>query len=116
MLSSRKLIIVGASVFGIVASTPMSALAVFSYYGANYSFDYSQKTAITVCDNESDGDGAYVKFVVNGSGSTLQNSDPNGSSDGCGGSTGWSNGIFSHQTCEDQAWQPDPCGAKVYPT
>jgi hypothetical protein len=110
----RSLALVLAAVT-LLAAAPSAALGLTSYYGSNYSYDYNYRTAMAACDMETDGDGAYAKFVVNGSGSTLRLDDPNGSEAGCGYSSGWTNGIYSHQTCEDLAWQPDPCGNKVYP-
>lgn len=94
---------------------PSTAGALTSWHGSDYAWDYNSETAMAVCDAEVDGNTAYTKFVVNGSGSTLRLDDPDEDGWDCGYSTGWSNGIYSHQVCEDINNWPDDCGSKVYP-
>ena len=94
---------------------PATAGALTSYHGSDFAFDYEGETAIQVCDQEVDGNTAYAKYVVNGSGSTLRLDDPDEDGFACGQSWGWTNGIYSHQVCEDINNQPDSCGTTVYP-
>jgi len=85
-----------------------------SYYGANYSYTFDSNTGVTVCDQETDGDGAYSQYGrANGQYNTV--SDANGIQPGCSSGThgqGISQ-ITYFRTCEDHAFASDPCGVHV---
>ncbi len=103
------------AVVAMALVVPSGASALTSWHGADFAFDYESTTAIQVCDREVDGNTAYTKFVVNGSGSTLRLDDVDEDGPECGQTWGWTNGIYSHQVCEDINNQPDSCDGKVYP-
>jgi len=102
----------------VAAALPGVASALYSYEGSDYSYDFGSygNGWLANCDMESDGNGAYAKYKLVGSGDQHRLEDPNGSQSGCGYGGSYATYIYSHQTCEDQAWQPDPCGATVYPS
>lgn len=104
-----------AAVAALALSAPIAASALSSYHDDDWAFDYNNRTAMFVCDQEVDGNTAYTKFVVNGSSSTLRLDDPDEDGPSCGDSGGWTNQIYSHQVCEDLNNWPDSCGSKVYP-
>lgn len=112
MLTSRRFFTwLVASLFVI---SPAIAIAGTSSYGANYSYNSSNLRTMYTCDRESDGNPAYALSHTVHSGYGLRVDDSNGSASGCGYRTVYSN-IIGHRTCEDQAFQPDPCGGYVYP-
>jgi len=93
---------------------PTAALAVRSYDGLDHSEDYNAVKHVRICDNETDGNGAYADYQRNGSGLTDRVDDGNGSAAGCG-NTSAGNKIYRHKACEDIALLPDSCGPYVYP-
>lgn len=100
----------------IISSIPAFAIAATSWYGANYSYDSNNKQAINVCDAETDNDGAYALYSLSYPNTTQYRlNDGNGSQPGCGYRLTQPYIIWRHRTCEDQEFQPDPCGAWAYP-
>jgi hypothetical protein len=98
----------------IMLAVPSVAFALRSYDGDDYSEDWDSIRRVRICDNESDGNGAYTNYQTTGSGSTFRIEDQNGSSAGCT-SSGLHVRIYRHQACEDVAAWPDHCGPYVYP-
>ncbi|MDQ5819917.1 MAG: hypothetical protein M3540_00555 [Actinomycetota bacterium] len=98
-----------------VVFAPSAFAHLYAYYGANYSFDFNNTTGVTICDQETDGDGAYVRYYrANSQYNSV--SDANGSQPGCSSST---NGqgispITQFRTCEDHAFASDGCGSWRY--
>lgn len=105
------------SIFALaLVALPASTLALSSWYGANYSYDYNFRHNVATCDQESDGNGAYARFSL-AYPNTYQYrvDDGNGSQPGCGTAGAYASTVWRHRTCEDQAFQPDPCGGWVFP-
>ncbi|HEU6443726.1 MAG TPA: hypothetical protein VFL61_01575 [Gaiellaceae bacterium] len=98
-----------------VTMVPTAFAHLYAYYGANYSYDFDSTTGVTICDQETDGDGAYARYYrANSQYNTV--SDANGSQPGCSSSThgqGISQ-ITQFRTCEDHAFAEDGCGAWRY--
>jgi hypothetical protein len=115
-MTKRSLTVVLTGIFVLVAF-PGMALGLYSYEGSDYSYDFGSYGSgwIANCDMESDGNGAYAHYKLIGSGDQHRLEDPNGSQPGCGYGGSYATYIYSHQTCEDRAFQPDPCGDTVYP-
>jgi hypothetical protein len=101
----------------MVAALPVAASGLYSYEGSDYSYDFGSygNAWIANCDMEADGNGAYAKYKIIGSGDQYRLQDPNGSQPGCGYGGPYGTYLYSHQTCEDVAFWPDPCGETVYP-
>lgn len=101
-------------ILGLALPIPGVAHAVRSYQGADYSEDFNAVTQVRICDNESDGRGAYVNYQITGTGSLLREDDPTGGQRGCG-ETGRLSRIYKHHACESINLRPDACGSYVYP-
>lgn len=114
-MSSRRKAALAIILLGVVVSlVPAVGLATTSWYGANYSYDSNAKKAINVCDAESDSNGAYSYHSRSyPNTSQYRVNDGNGSAAGCGYQLTEPYIIWRHRTCEDQAFQPDPCGSWV---
>jgi hypothetical protein len=97
-----------------MGAVPSAAFGLRSYDGSDYSEDYDAVHRVRICDNETDGNGAYAKFRPNGTTSDSRIDDANGSQAGCTGSAYFSR-IYSHQACEDISLLPDHWGVRVYP-
>lgn len=108
--------LVTAFTAAVAVTAVPAAFALYAYYGANYSYNFDNNTGVTVCDQETDGDGAYAQYGrANGQYNSV--SDANGSQPGCSSGThgqGISQ-ITYFRTCEDHAFASDPCGAYAYP-
>jgi|GEM_PF-4591098 len=102
---------------GMLATTfAGTAWALTSYDGDDYSFDWGWWGYgwVPVCDQETDGNGAYAPYqVVGGWSGTIR--DPDGSQPGCGWAGPYSTYPYKHRACEDVAFWPDHCGPWVYP-
>lgn len=104
--------IVGTAVVVAVFSfAPATAFGLQSWYGNNYSYDWGGAYGVGVCDGESDGNPAYVRFETNGSSYRLD--DGNGSQPGCADQA-LGTRLYRHHVCEGQFFS-DPCGPWRYP-
>jgi hypothetical protein len=113
ILTTRRVSVV-LSTLAVAVILPAAAFALRSDDGLDYSEDYNAVKNVRICDNETDGNGAYSDYQRNGSGSTDRVYDGNGSAAGCG-NTSSGNKIYRHKACEDIAVLPDSCGPWVYP-
>jgi hypothetical protein len=113
MTKRFHLALLTSACFAVVAA-PGTASALRSYQGNDFSEDYDNVHRVRICDNESDGNGAYVRFRPRGTTSDSQFQDSNGSRAGCTGSA-YFGGIYRHKACEDVSLRPDYCGQYVYP-
>ena len=96
--------------------SPLAVQAAQSSYQGNYSYDANNSATqgnIVVCDTEADGNPAYALVDTQASGTGFRQDDD--SSSGCG-FRGFASRVTAHQTCEDEAFRPDPCGPKVLAT
>ncbi|GBD19030.1 MAG: hypothetical protein RMJ05_04635 [Thermomicrobium sp.] len=96
----------------LFASLPLvgAAHVVYVFEGSDFAYVNSAHTLVTVCDMETDGNGAYARYTRSGTSVISRIDDPNGSSAGCG-QTNPIYSILALQVCEDVAFQPDPCSA-----
>lgn len=100
------------SVLVVLASSvgTHAAVAVKSYQGADYSYDYDSKHKMRTCDQESDS--TPVKGVYereNGSRGDVKDAD--GNNGVCGsGYVGDGHWVERHKTCEYRPLWPDECG------
>lgn len=99
---------------GWVAVATASATASTVYSGANYSYTTNNNSQAVICDQEADGDTAYVKGAQ-GTGATFRIDDLDGSSGGCWkNTTPFPSNVQLHITCQDWNNRPDPCGPTSY--
>lgn len=96
---------------GWVAVATASATAGTVYSGANYSYTTNSNSQAVICDQEADGDTAYVKGSQ-GNGLPFRVDDLDGSSGGCWqNNTPFPTNVQLHITCQDWNNRPDPCSS-----
>lgn len=97
---------------GPLIFAPATVFALTSWYGNNHSYDWGGAYGVGVCDGETDGNPAYVRYEAGGR--SYRVDDANGSQPGCTDhATGYR--VYRHHVCEGRAWGSDPCGPWVYP-
>ena len=101
-------------IFVVAVGVPTIAGAVISTDGQDYSQDYDYERRVKICDQEADGNTAYVLFQPNGADGILRINDGNGAASPCYGSYQYVH-IYKHKACENVNNWPDHCGPYVYP-
>lgn len=99
----------------VLAALPAYAFAhsIYSYDEYDYSYNTYDHLRAGICDQESDGNGAYVLFTVVNSYDTYRVNDANGSQPPCYLSSYFYSGIDAHRACENINNWPDHCGPWV---
>lgn len=95
-------------VAGTALASATGALAVTSYNGSDYSYDYNNRTYMATCDRESDRTRVRGEWYTD-TGSRGKVEDVDGSNGNC--ATARVNGSAArHRTCEYRDAWPDACG------
>ncbi|SFD62914.1 hypothetical protein [Streptomyces aidingensis] len=110
-MRARKLAMSLLAVTALFVSAPTAAHALYSYNGADYSYDFNNRNDIETCDKESDSTGVKAVYEYGSNNDTDSVKDGDGNNDHCAreGAPG-TNKINGHKTCETPNFWPDSCG------